>query len=290
MIVNELQDFKDALLATKVAGRFAAEAPVAMEFTSPEAMKKYLEDHPGADPANHSVKKDEGGGEAPAGGAAPKKDHVLDGDIPGLQGHDIAKLKSGKASKDEYKKAMDGLDAAADKLYEKDERSEEDEAALAKMEKAKSHLSDKWHTKVQQSPEYKTTRTEDYYPQKKPAGYKDAEGAAKIKAKLPPEDQEWANKMPDADLDKEEAYDHPRIKAVSKALQKKVKSGEISLDQLGKRMENLENLRTELHKGHFGDNRPKSDEEEDGWRFPARQLYKLWQGYNDAFHGIQSGR
>lgn len=55
-VMRELQDFKDALLARKVAGRFAT------EFPSEEALKDYLHEHPGADPENHSVKKHEDGG------------------------------------------------------------------------------------------------------------------------------------------------------------------------------------------------------------------------------------
>ena len=33
----------------------------AMEFDTPEALKKYLHDHPGADPKNHTVKKQDSG-------------------------------------------------------------------------------------------------------------------------------------------------------------------------------------------------------------------------------------
>jgi len=36
---------------------WGAEEHTAMEHATPESMKKYLHDHPGADPKNHSVKK-----------------------------------------------------------------------------------------------------------------------------------------------------------------------------------------------------------------------------------------
>ena len=49
---------EQAKLAQRIVARYkAATSPVAMEFDTPEAMQKYLHEHPGADPANHSVKK-----------------------------------------------------------------------------------------------------------------------------------------------------------------------------------------------------------------------------------------
>ena len=49
---------QQAKLAHRIVARYkAATSPVAMEFDTPEAMHKYLQEHPGADPANHSVKK-----------------------------------------------------------------------------------------------------------------------------------------------------------------------------------------------------------------------------------------
>lgn len=48
------EEFQDVLSARKVAARYAMEHP------SDEARKDYLKDHPGADPKNHSVKKDQG--------------------------------------------------------------------------------------------------------------------------------------------------------------------------------------------------------------------------------------
>ncbi len=53
----------------QMAKRLAAQlfGTVAMEHSSPEEMKKYLHEHPGADPKNHSVKKP-GGGEGGAKG------------------------------------------------------------------------------------------------------------------------------------------------------------------------------------------------------------------------------
>ena len=64
-------------LAPRVLRRFLA--TVAMEFPTEEARSKYLKDHPGADPKNHTVKKHEegvggdGGGSSSSGGTW--KDH-----------------------------------------------------------------------------------------------------------------------------------------------------------------------------------------------------------------------
>lgn len=48
-----LIEFENALAADRVATRFA------MEHDSPEALKKYLKEHPDADRSKHHVKKDE---------------------------------------------------------------------------------------------------------------------------------------------------------------------------------------------------------------------------------------
>lgn len=47
---SALVEFENALLVDRVATRFA------MEHDSPEALKKYLQDHPDADKSKHSVK------------------------------------------------------------------------------------------------------------------------------------------------------------------------------------------------------------------------------------------
>jgi hypothetical protein len=258
---------------------------VAMEFNTPEALHKYLEAHPGADKALHTVKKPKAetpGGEASGGGAGLA--HPLA--VPGLEGNPaIEKAKSGKATKEELHAAMEAVDEAADKLMEKVENAEdvEESPEYKKLGDAKEYLTKKHEEAIQKSPEYKTETAQDYYPQKKPKGYRDAEGAAKIKSRLLPEDLAFAEKMPEADIDKNEAYEHPRIKAVKKALIKKVTSGEITHDELVKRFGDVMKLRHELTDGMMN---AKNDEEKDGWRFPARQLYKLWQGYNDALQTL----
>lgn len=67
-----LDAFKHEILVRRVASRFME----AMEHDSPEALKKYLHDHPGADKSKHTVKKkddDKGGGEKELGGGEAKK-------------------------------------------------------------------------------------------------------------------------------------------------------------------------------------------------------------------------
>lgn len=53
--MSEIREFKDAILARSVIGRFVE----AREFGTEEARKQYLHDHPDADPKNHTVKKHE---------------------------------------------------------------------------------------------------------------------------------------------------------------------------------------------------------------------------------------
>jgi hypothetical protein len=61
--------FRNHQMAKRLAAKlFGKVGTVAMEHSSPEEMKKYLHEHPGADPKNHTVKKP-GGGEG-GGGAA----------------------------------------------------------------------------------------------------------------------------------------------------------------------------------------------------------------------------
>jgi hypothetical protein len=48
-----LQQFEDSIITSKVASRFLE----SKEFTSPEALKDYLRDHPKADPSKHHVKE-----------------------------------------------------------------------------------------------------------------------------------------------------------------------------------------------------------------------------------------
>lgn len=89
---------KSAGVAIRVAARFQQ----AMEFDSPEALKKYLHDHPDADKSKHTVKKPEQG--APKGDQAPpeaKDDHKKDdhghGEKPKTSWKDFAKGLSQKA-------------------------------------------------------------------------------------------------------------------------------------------------------------------------------------------------
>jgi len=53
--MGQRKAFENALLADRVASRFAT------EFPTDEALKKYLKEHPDADRSNHSVKKSEKG-------------------------------------------------------------------------------------------------------------------------------------------------------------------------------------------------------------------------------------
>lgn len=54
--MSELKNFQDSIIVRNIV------AKVSMEHDSPEAMKKYLHDHPGADKSKHHVKKQDGGG------------------------------------------------------------------------------------------------------------------------------------------------------------------------------------------------------------------------------------
>lgn len=98
-----------------VTNRVVARFMLATEHPSEEARRDYLKNHPGADPKNHTVKKDDGGGKkAPEGGGDLKskadkahkmmddlaKDFSLDkGDVAGLKADIDKALKSGDEKK-----------------------------------------------------------------------------------------------------------------------------------------------------------------------------------------------
>jgi len=69
---DPLKAFKHALLVNRVATHFRQ----AMEFNSPEALKQYLKEHPGADRSNHSVKHN-GPAQAAPKGWDSKKDKAF---------------------------------------------------------------------------------------------------------------------------------------------------------------------------------------------------------------------
>lgn len=73
----ELRNFQDALIARNVVARFKR----AMEFSSPEALREYLKEHPNADPKNHHVKKQEGGSGSGAAAVKTKVDKSVADDI-----------------------------------------------------------------------------------------------------------------------------------------------------------------------------------------------------------------
>lgn len=68
-----LREFQDALLTRRVASNFLNRK--AIEFPTEEARKKYLHEHPDADPQNHTVKKDTEGQKdnGPSSFGDPKK-------------------------------------------------------------------------------------------------------------------------------------------------------------------------------------------------------------------------
>lgn len=71
--MSDLREFQDALLVRNIVSKTVR----AMEHSSPEEMKKYLHDHPGADPKDHKVAKP-GGGKHEVAYEALKKSKVGD--------------------------------------------------------------------------------------------------------------------------------------------------------------------------------------------------------------------
>lgn len=118
-----LIEFQDALIVRSIVAR------VAMEHSSPSEMKQYLHDHPGADPKDHHVKKQEGGG-----GAGKSKGDLDEGPAQAEGKKAEARMEDVKKSysemRDLKKKVDDGnpvakkkFERAYDKLLESGEKS-----------------------------------------------------------------------------------------------------------------------------------------------------------------------
>lgn len=73
-------------LAAKVAARWMRKAT---DFSSPEALKKYLHDHPGADPKNHHVVKHD---DKPSSKDSEPKDHRRTDNQKKADPHGIEKM------------------------------------------------------------------------------------------------------------------------------------------------------------------------------------------------------
>jgi hypothetical protein len=116
-----LRSFQDAVIVRNVVARTKA----AMEFPTDEARKDYLRDHPGADPSNHTVKKNPGEGGGSKGEHHGKyPDSVVEKQLGGKFKTKAEASKPGGAlhdnieyAKSELKKvhsAIDELDKEAD--------------------------------------------------------------------------------------------------------------------------------------------------------------------------------
>jgi hypothetical protein len=105
----------------------------AMEHSSPAAKKKYLHDHPQADPKNHTVKKEQrGGGAGGSEGAQQTADRLVKeyGVKPGLE-KKVQKLKDVATELDKLEKDYSKLNP--DDRYTKQRKIEEAYDEYAKL-------------------------------------------------------------------------------------------------------------------------------------------------------------
>ncbi len=127
----------------------------------------------------------------------------------------------------------------------------------------------------QRSPEYKTKRDPDYYPQKAPPGWKMPSEVSSLGSEI----AEYAESMPDEDLDKNKAYSHRSVKALKKKLLDRVKAG-APKEELSKEYGKIFDARMDLSRKEMA---AKTDFEADKYRFAGRKLYQTWRAYNDLF-------
>ena len=132
MARQEVAAKDDAALVVRVASRFLPRT--AMEHSSPEELKKYLHEHPGADPKNHSVKKEHGSG---SGGPAKGGDASSEAHKAKARGSETTKhFDEMKALKTKVENAdptaKKKFDRAYSKLFENGESASKDASKLLK--------------------------------------------------------------------------------------------------------------------------------------------------------------
>lgn len=106
---NPVREFEDALVSDRVVRRFA------MEHDTPEALKKYLQEHPGADRAKHHVKKQETAGKSR--GKDPDSS-VADAEAARSKTRSEASSKAFDELKS-LKKKVDDADSSAKKKFDR---------------------------------------------------------------------------------------------------------------------------------------------------------------------------
>lgn len=108
---SRLRSFEDALIVRNVVARTLT----AMEHATPEALKKYLHEHPDADPKNHRVKQQGGGGSGDHGAEAESSKSKSRAAEVGKHYGDMKSLKGKVDSADPTAKKK--FDGAYDKIY-----------------------------------------------------------------------------------------------------------------------------------------------------------------------------
>lgn len=127
-MIDPLRNFQDALLKHRVVARFLAKT--AMEHATPEAMRSYLHDHPDADPKNHKVKKDKGGGGSTGDTSADSSKAESRSKETGKLHDEMKSLKSKVENADPSAKKK--FDRAYDKLHENGEAAAKSAEKLLK--------------------------------------------------------------------------------------------------------------------------------------------------------------
>jgi hypothetical protein len=90
---------------------------VALEFASEKALKKYLKEHPNADPKNHYVKKDEGSSARPVGLLKEVGEGGLKQFSMFSRNMNDFDFSSAEAAYEEVLEVLDGLDKFADDVW-----------------------------------------------------------------------------------------------------------------------------------------------------------------------------
>jgi hypothetical protein len=167
------------------------------------------------------------------------------------------------------------------KKYLKDHPDADRSKHTVKSERSESDDSDYEQplgSEHQKSEDYKTKRNKRYYPKKPPPGMR--------LAPIPNQRlRDFAEAMPDEDLDKDKAYNHPAVKKLKKRILADLKSKKLVLAEVERQAGEAHEIMMDMTKKEMA---AKTDQDSDPFRFSGRKMFQVWRAYNDALGDFRS--
>lgn len=233
-----------------------------------------------------------------------KLSHRLEADVHTMAGKIVVHLETGKSVPPRYasekevlmnpRKAFEQVlkqaiefhtEEARNKYFEEHPDADKSKHTVKKEDKeekpkkpSKKERAEAPEREHQNSEAYKTEKSETYHPSKMPEGMKLPDMG--VSAHF----VELTKGMPDEDLTKDKAYNHPAVKKLTKKLLADHKKGKLAYKSIETDYLELEEARSKMVKKFTA---AKSDAEADPYRFAMRKLQQTWRAYNAAMQQIQ---